>query len=440
MTTSDDIKDDIEAQKLIRLEWIRRIYNSDVDAISQAASDEHLLDNTNFDLKMFIDTYRPLTKLKEARGDLDFVIADIRHPHPDVTFMDLCLDGEPIFEVYVRFEDTLPCHVKYWMSYPPLPEGVTIRKYDSADAPRCVELERACPMEMLDGSTWIIDRGEYFDDYLSLMSALDAAVIEADGKIVGFYDCALRPISFQDNPDAYCVYQHHYRVHPDYRSGSVSQALASYVDPRRSFEAYDVQFPYSMVDPNNAHLQNMGFPPVPDVAIARLSIPVNETMEQFQGWRENELESIVGLINTTHGERAFFQTYTQTVLAKRLERVKSYNLGCFRCTDQAVLGVWQVNERNYTVTDSDPKELRLAFVMDYGYASLAGLLDAIDKVSCEVASNGATHLCFLCDTRADEFAALASRADDIQRFAVHTLPWLAEAFTEDTLYCDAVYC
>ena len=100
MTTSNEI----EAQKQVRLDWIRRVYNSDAEAISQTASDEHLLDNTNFDLKMFIDTYRPLTKLKEARGDLDFRIENVRHEHPDVTFVDLYLDDEHIFEAYVRFE------------------------------------------------------------------------------------------------------------------------------------------------------------------------------------------------------------------------------------------------------------------------------------------------------------------------------------------------
>ena len=94
MTTSNDI----DQQKLIRLDWIRRIYNSDPDAISQAASDEHLLDNTNFDLKTFIDTYRPLTKLKEARGELDFRIENVRHEHADVTFVDLYLGDEHIFD------------------------------------------------------------------------------------------------------------------------------------------------------------------------------------------------------------------------------------------------------------------------------------------------------------------------------------------------------
>ena len=435
MTTSNEI----EAQKQVRLDWIRRVYNSDTEAISQAASDEHLLDNTNFDLKMFIDTYRPLTKLKEARGDLDFRIENVRHEHPDVTFVDLCLDDEHIFEAYVRFESELPCHVMYWMSYPPLPASVTIRKYEAKDAAKCVELERACPMEMLDGSSWVIDRGEYFDDYLKLMAGLDAAVVEAGDRIVGFYDCALRPISYQDNPEAFCVYQHHYRVHPDFRAGSVSQALASYVDPRRTFEKYDVQFPYSMVDPNNAHLQNMGFPPVPEVAIARLSIPVKAGRVTNE-WLPNDSSAISELINATHGSRSFFQIYSEQSLADRTQRVSSYSIDCFRRTEEAVIGIWQVNERNYTVTDDDPKELRLAFVLDYGFVEPEDLVSLVDVISPEVAANGATHLCFLCDTRAPEFQFLEERSEDVQKFALHTLPWLADEFTKEVLYCDAIYC
>lgn len=435
MTTSNEI----ENQKLARLDWIRQVYNSDPEAISQAASDEHLLDNTNFDLKTFIETYRPLTKLKEARGELDFRLENVRHEHADVTFVDLYLGDEHIFEAYVRFEAELPCHVMYWMSYPPLPDGVTIRKYEAKDAAKCVELERACPMEMLDGSTWVIDRGKYFDDYLALMAGLDAAVVESEERIVGFYDCALRPISYQGNPDSYCVYQHHYRVHPDFRAGSVSQALASFVDPRRTFADYDVQFPYSMVDPNNAHLQNMGFPPVPDVSIARLSIPVTAG-DLHNEWLENEPNAISALINSTHGDRSFFQPYTDEFLGERTQRVPSYSMESFRRTESAVIGLWQVNERNYTVTGDDPKELRLAFVMDYGYTTAEGLISAVELISPEVAANGATHLCFLCDTRAPEYELLAEHADDVQTFALHTLPWLAEEFTREVLYCDAIYC
>ena len=52
---------------------------------------------------------------------------------------------------------------------------------------------------------------------------------------------------------------------------------------------------------------------------------------------------------------------------------------------------------------------------------------------------GASHVSLACDTRADEYAVLSERADDVQKLAVHTLPWTVDAFSERVVYCDQVY-
>jgi hypothetical protein len=46
----------------------------------------------------------------------------------------------------------------------------------------------------------------------------------------------------------------------------------------------------------------------------------------------------------------------------------------------------------------------------------------------------------LCDARAEEYSTLSDLAGDEQLEAVHTLPWTMTAFTQTTVYCDAIYC
>ncbi|NKB98670.1 MAG: hypothetical protein GKR90_09300 [Pseudomonadales bacterium] len=435
---------EIEQQKKTRLEWLCDLYSGDPLASDEAAGDANLFDRENdFGLSTFLETYRPLVKLREQRGELRFQLGEVRHPEEDLCYADLYVDSEHIFVLQVRFEEVLPCRVKYWTSYPPLADGVVIRNYEPSDAAGCVALERACPMEMLDGTKWVVDRGVYFDDYLQLMHTIDASVVEADGQIVGFYDCALRPISYRGDTGAYCVYQHHYRVHPDYRSGSISQALAASIDSRRTFQDYNVPFPYSMIDPNNAHMQHMGFPPVEGMEIARISIPLTELAVEAE-LIASDTTQIIDLINKTHRNRTFFQPYDVVSFQARTTKVASYGLVDFRATANAVLGIWSVNERNFLLkADGDVEtgqELRLAFVLDYGFADVEELLCLVRGVASELLEDGATHLCFLCDTRALEYDALASSGEDVQKFRVHTLPWNLEDFSGDVVYCDAVYC
>ena len=431
----------VELGQLPRLQWLVQVYSGDAAAVTDAVADPNIFDPTyKFGLDTFTETYRPLKKLREEFGDITFTLGDVRAVAADLTHADLVYDGEVRFVAVVRFESVAPHRIMYWNSHPPVPTDVLMRPYQAGDAAGCVALERVCPMLMTDGSEWTIDRGEFFDDYLRLMEDADAWVAIHEDKVVGFYSCALRSIQFRGEP-SYCIYQHHYRVHPDYRRGSIADALVTYVDPRRYFERYAAQFPYTMIDPNNVRMQNKGmFPAVADVTFARLAV----ALEGLDSVREAEVvapsaETICRLINQTHNTRNFFQTYDADSLALRCERVPSYNRGSFKRLGDAVLGIWDVNEVNVLRAEGRTQEFKLSFVLDYGFTAVADLLELVRAVAPQLRARGTTHLCFLCDTRVAEYVALAGLAGDVQRFGVHTLPWIGEDFSQGPVYCDAIY-
>jgi hypothetical protein len=427
--------DDIKQQ---RVQWLAQVYSHDAIAISDETSNEHMVEmHPEFGMDHFIATFRPLTKLREKRGELQFEVGNLRHEADDLAFADLLVGDEVLFELRIRFEAQAPHRIHYWGSYPPLAKGVEVRRYQPADASGCAALERACPMELADGSCWIVDRGTAFNDYLELMAPEDAAVVTAHGEVIGFYSCALRPINFKGD-DTYCVYQHHYRVHPDHRSGSVSHALANFVDPRRTFQDYDVQFPYSLIDPDNIHMQNNGFPAAEGLRIARLSIPTTVGGESGD-LTTPSLTQICEAMNATHENRELFRKCDPSWLEDRWSRTANFKQDDYRMLGESVLGVWRVNELNILEHADRHDELRLSFALDYGFGDLNEFVTLIRDVCQELRQTGTTHLSFMCDTRAEEYALLKDLSDDEQLFALHTLPWIVPDLTARTLYCDAVY-
>ncbi|MEM7097681.1 MAG: hypothetical protein AAF541_05425 [Pseudomonadota bacterium] len=428
-------------QRAIRLAWLARIFSNDKSAATDELAEEMLVEHhPDYHISTFVEGFRPLRKYLDKAGPVSFDVSTIDHSDGDRSYASLSVNGEVIFELVVRFEVQAPYRVMYWMSHPPLPAGVSVRRYQPEDAGGCVALERACPMEMLDGSQWIIDRGVYFNDYLNLMQAIDAAVVvdhNAGDQIIGFFSCALRPVRYHGE-QTFCIYQHHYRVHPDHRAGSVSQALAAFIDPRRTFQNEMPAFPYAMVDPNNAHLQHMGFPKVDDVTIARLALPATAGTNSMHPVQDAQL--ICELINTTHAERSLFTPYTPASLAQRVGQVDSYSAHSFFGDENAVLGLWRVGEVNIGIKDGVEAVSKVHFVMDYGFRSLAAFEDLIQLVLTSELTQGATHLAFICDTRATEYPFLHDLADDEQNFDIQTLPFTADAFKDGVTYCDAIYC
>ena len=90
--------------------------------------------------------------------------------------------------------------------------------------------------------------------------------------------------------------------------------------------------------------------------------------------------------------------------------------------------------------DGEQSESCVHFVLDYGYRSLDDFTALLDEVLASSVMQGATHLGFLCDARAEEYEVLKAKADDEQSLAVHTLPFTLDAFQDRTVYCDGVYC
>ncbi len=421
-----------------RLDWLAKIFSSDAVAMSDEVTNEQLFDRFNdFGMAHFVNNFRPLAKLRDARGPLTFDVGAVEHAADDLSYVELCLSGEVIFMVRVRFEAQPPYRIRYWSPYKPLPEGVRIRPYQPDDAAGCAALELACPMEAKDGSEWVIDRGDKFDDYLQLIAPFDAAVVEFDGQIVGFFSCALRDISLNGEA-CFAAYQHHWRVHPDHRAGSVSQALAAEVDARRTFDGLNVALPYSLVDPDNLHMQHMGFPPLPGVQISRLNIPTT-LGSPGNGDQAVPLSRVMQTGAHTHGQRTLYRNFNQAQWEDRLSRIPDYGINDFRANEGAVLGVWAAGEHNVLRKGDETRERYIAFALDYGYENLTAFQELLLTTLVELRERGMTHLAVTCDSRADEYQLLSEVAEDEQRFAFHTLPWMAEPLSGRTLYYDAAY-
>ena len=445
--------ENVDHAKAGRLDWLRRVYGHEPSAVSDEEADVHLFDRLNdFGMQHFVDNFRPLNKLREQRGPLEFSLGNVDHRHPDVCYAELCTADEVVFVLRIRFEAELPCRVKYWGSYPPLPEGVQIRPYTPADAAGCVALELACPFESDDGGKWSLDRGERFDEYLQLMAPVDAWVADFGGQIVGFFSCALRPIRLNDE-DCYGAYQHHYRVHPKHRAGSISMAITNHVDARRSFENYAVPFPYSMVDPNNKHMKYMGFPPVDKVRIARMSLSVERLalLADDVALTTPSIERIAELMDLTHGDRALYPRHDRAYLDERWSRTATFNHNNYLSTQSAFVALWDAQELNIIEGSgvSEKTEVRrLSFLFDYGFTAVAELLPLLAQLAQTLnagkapasALESTTHLCLVCDTRAPEYALLQRFADDEALLALHTLPWIVEPLQSNVIYCDAIYC
>ena len=433
---------EFEAAKLDRLTWLAQLYSHDSQAASEEAANEHLFDRFNdFGIEHFLKTFRPLVRLRERRGPVVFALGRVVHEADDLTYAELCVADEVIYIARVRFEEVAPCRIRYWSSYPPLPDGVTLRPYTPADSSACVALERLCPFESADGTRWTLDRGDRFDDCLALMRPIDAWVAEAAGVIVGFFSCALRPIRMNGEA-CYAVYQHHYRVHPDHRAGSISIALASYVDPRRSFDGLPVAFPYSMIDPNNLHMQNVGFPAVGQVQLARLSLSVEKlrqaTIEPVELTVLNP-EQIIALLDRTHGQRVLYPDHDLAYLQARWNRVGDFDEANYRGMPQAFAALWNSQERNRIEREGRIDDRCLAFVLDYGFENPGDLLRVLATQARQLTHTNTTHIGLLCDTRAEEYAPLSAFADDEALLAVHTLPWICEPLHKHVIYCDGIY-
>jgi len=434
-----------EDAKTHRLDWLRRVYCHEPLAVSEEEATIHLFDRLNdFGMQNFVDNFRPLNKLREKHGPIEFSLGKVNHAEPDLCYAELCFKAEVVFILRVRFEVELPCRVLYWGSYPPLPEGVTIRPYTPDDATGCVALELACPFESDDGAKWTLDRGARFDEYLQLMAPIDAWVADFKGQIVGFFSCALRPIRF-NNEDCYGVYQHHYRVHPEHRAGSVSMALSNHVDARRTFAEYQVPFPYSLVDPGNKHMKHMGFPPVDNLCIARMSLSI-ERLAALEGTAHAlAVPSVATIIELM--DAVLYPRHSPKYLEQRWARTASFGHENYHGSNSAFVAFWDAQELNIIDHGEGGKpseERRLSFVLDYGFREprdlLAVLTALAQSLETSAQPSAASHLCFLCDTRAPEYTLLHPFAEDEAQLALHTLPWVVEPFQHNTVYCDAVYC
>ena len=439
-----------------RLAWLTRVFSDDRAAVAPDIVANHIVDPAHvFGIEQTTRRFPPLKKIFAERDGVEFHLGEVRHTDPDRSFVEFCLDGEVALIVVARFEEAAPFRMKYWGAYPPLPAGVEIRPYRASDAAGCRDLELRCPMEFADGESWVIDRGARFDDYLRLAADFEASVaVDATGRVIGFLSNELRPIVLDTPPmatlgrrpekerdeaaDTFCVYQHHYRVDPEYRGASVSMALSTHVDSRRAYEHLDVRFPYSLIDARNVRMQNTGFPAVEGVTVARLAIPT--TIGTTAPLRSPDVETICSRINATHERRRLFKPYDAVSLNERCGRIDGYRLDHFVSAADAVLGIWAVGERNLGGRDGVLDERRVAFALDYGFESVAGLVELVRAAVGVLREGGTTHLGFVLDVRAPEYEALKAMADDEQRFRVHTLPWLAEMFAERVVHWDAVYC
>ena len=186
----------------------------------------------------------------------------------------------------------------------------------------------------------------------------------------------------------------------------------------------------------------MGFPPVPDLRVARLTLPLETLAADAKTSTELQTPTVSAILhgmNSTHEDRVLFPTHTEDYLTDRWNRISSFNQSNYMANDQAFIGVWQANERNQIEDNGSVQHKTIAYVIDYAFSEPAQLLEVLQLSARQLQGSETSHFSVLCDTRATEYAVLKDLADHEALLALHTLPWICEPLSATTLYCDGIY-
>lgn len=284
--------------------------------------------------------------------------------------------------------------------------GIRIRCATAADADAIAAIERGSALVRDDGVRLTVVRGARLFDQLRLMDRSQVFLAEADGAAVACDAVAVHCARVGGRP-LRLLYRHHVRVLPEYRQRGLNQAFSARV---REFALAEprVDDGYVYTDPHNALVQQWqasrsgsqtwGSAPAwshrPFRALLRCEDVAGDPVGRAA--RHGEASRIAALLNACHEREEMFLPYDEDRLAQRLGRLPDqYGWTQLWLEQDAVVGVWEADERCIRDENGRSTESVRAYVLDYGFEPQRGLpgFERLLRAWCaRLAERGVTHL------------------------------------------------
>jgi len=366
-------------------------------------------------------------------------------------------DPEGVLEVGLRDEKgrpwTLRCRIgstpPYFLDFyslaKPLPPGVRIRLATEADAPALAALERACPIELDDGSRITLVRGRSVLEQLRIQSGWSRLWLVEDGETPVACDAnAVHHACVGGRPVA-LVYRFHTRVAPTHRRLGLNESMGAWTAEERFRAGIKADAFYVYIDPRNQVIRDWS-PSLPWRVRPFRALLRCEAIAGPQTGRPAtpaDAPRIAALLNAAHGREELFQPRAAEDIAARLARVpESYGFAQLWLTEKAVVGVWEDGEERIFERTGSREESRRATVLDWGLAAGGGLasLEALLRAWCSrLAARGVSHLSVFASDASPAAPLLRSLAESIVEIEFQCLLPEPSDSMERGLFVDSVY-
>ncbi|HXX49251.1 MAG TPA: hypothetical protein VEN47_13555, partial [Myxococcota bacterium] len=291
-----------------------------------------------------------------------------------------------------------PYLLEFYSAAKPLPRGLQIRLATEADAPALADLERACPIELDDGSRVTMVRGRAVFEQLRMMPAWARLwLVEDSGTVIACDANAVHPTSIAGRP-VQLVYRFHTRVLPSHQRLGLNEALVAWTGEERFRAGIRPDGFYVYIDPRNQVIRDWS-PSAPwKVRPFRALLRCDAIAGPETGRPATSADAprIVALLNSAHGREELFTPHDTDGVAARLARLPArYGFAQLWLTENAVVGVWEDEEERILERAGSREQSRRATVLDWGFASPGGVasLEALVRGWCaRLAARGVSHL------------------------------------------------
>jgi hypothetical protein len=366
-------------------------------------------------------------------------------------------DGEDVLEVNLqdvkgrpwtlrcRIGKTPPYLLDFYSLAKPLPPGLRIRLATEADASALAALERACPIELDDGSRVTLVRGRSVFEQVRMSSGWARLWLVEDRETLVACDAnAVHPACVGGRP-VELVYRFHTRVAPTHRRLGLNERMTAWTGEERFRAGIRADGFYVYIDPRNQVIREWS-PNIPWRARPFRALLRCEAIAGPLTGREAtpaDAPRIAALLNAAHGREELFRPRDAEDVAARLTRVaESYGFAQLWLTEDAVVGVWEDREERIFERAGSRDESRRATVLDWGFAAGGGVasLEALLRAWCaRLAGRGVSHLSVFASDASPAAPLLRSLAESVIEIEFQCLLPEPSDSGERGLFLDPVY-
>lgn len=417
-----------------RAAWMVERYARDDLTVDDAAA--------HFSDEMTVDEW--VGMFRAMRRPIDEVVA-YEELSPVRAFVSVRSEGRPM-TLRLIVSDDADAHIRGGtLMLDPAP-GVTVREATADDGPALADLERRCPV--VDGDTEVTyDRG---DDYFAqhrLMGTTLTSVAEYEGRVVGSFADALRPLRVGGRMIT-ATYRFHLRVDPACRGMSIMPAL----NASQGMRLYELSERRPVVTSyvaasNQTVIEHMG----PEQAsmiwsqqIERLVVDCAAHAGPPAGRpaAPADAERVAALLDASHGREELAPAFDAAHVTDRLTRSRlDYSWIDVLLGERAVVGVWDqrlgMTKRRGGIEERTVR----ATALDWGCEPGAeDELLALFRAWCgRLAMTGSTHLVLFSSAPSPGRASLDALRPTVEPFWIGVRTAEPPGVGERGVYVDPIF-